>query len=137
LEKALALDSHNALALSGLGTFHLTLFGLQKQEDDLQKAIAYYTRAKEASPELASAINGLGVAFRYSGDFERAISCWKQVLDIDPGFTDTYFNLGITLIETGRKQEALKYLNVCQNKYSDRLSEKERQQLDSLISEIK
>jgi arylsulfatase A-like enzyme/predicted Zn-dependent protease len=137
LEKALSLDSHNALALSSLGTFHLSLFRLRKQKDDLEKAITYYTRAKEASPELASALNGLGAAFRYAGELERAISCWKQVLDIDPGFTDTYFNLGITLIETGRKQEALKVLNMCKERYSDRLSEKERQQLDSLISEIK
>ncbi len=137
LEKALALDSHNALALSSLGTFHLTLFRLEKQKDDLEKAITYYTRAKEASPELASALNGLGVAFRYAGELERAISCWKQALDIDPGFTNTYFNLGISLIESGRKQEALKYLKMCKERYSDRLSEKERQQLDSLISEIK
>ena len=137
LEKARSLDPHNALALSALGTFHLSLFRLQKQKDDLEKAISYYSQAKEASPELASAINGLGVAFRYAGDLERAITCWKQVLDIDPGFTDTYFNLGITLIETGRKQEALKVLNVCKEKYSDRLAEKERQQLESLIREIK
>jgi arylsulfatase A-like enzyme/tetratricopeptide (TPR) repeat protein len=137
LEKALALDSHNALALSSLGTFHLTLFRLQKQKDDLEKAITYYTRAKEASPELASALNGLGVAFRYAGDLERAISCWKQALDLDPGFTNAYFNLGISLIESGRKQEALRYLKMCKERYSDRLSEKERQQLDSLIFEIK
>jgi len=137
LEKALSLDPRNALAMSSLGTFHLSLFRLQKQKDDLEKAIAYYTQAKAASPELASAVNGLGVAFRYAGDLDRAISCWKQVVDIDPGFTDTYFNLGITLIEAGRKQEALKYLSMCQEKYSDRLSEKERRQLDSLIREIK
>jgi len=137
LEKAISLDPHNAVALSGMGTFRLSLFRLQKQKDDLEKAIAYYSQAREASPELVSAINGLGVAFRYAGDHERAIACWKQVLDIDPGFTDIYFNLGITLIETGRRPEALKYLNMCKEKYSDRLSEKERQQLDSLISEIK
>ena len=137
LEKAISQDPDNALALSSMGTFHLSLFRLQKQKDDLEKAITYYTQAKKASPELVSAINGLGVALRYAGDHERAIACWKQVLDIDPGFTDIYFNLGITLIETGRRQEALKYLNKCKEKYSDRLSEKERQQLDSLISEIK
>jgi tetratricopeptide (TPR) repeat protein len=137
LEKAISLDPHNAIALSSMGTFHLSLFRLKKQKDDLEKAITYYTQAKKASPELVSAINGLGVALRYAGDHERAIACWKQVLDIDPGFTDIYFNLGITLIETGRRQEALKYLNKCKEKYSDRLSEKERQQLDSLISEIK
>lgn len=137
LEKAISLDPHNAIALSSMGTFHLSLFRLQKQKDDLEKAITYYSQAKKASPELVSALNGLGVAFSYAGDHERAIACWKQVLDIDPGFTDIYFNLGITLIETGRRQEALKYLNMCKEKYSDRLSEKERQQLDSLISEIK
>ena len=137
LEKAVSLDPRNAIALSGMGTYHLSLFRRQKQKVDLEKAITYYTQAKSASPELVSAINGLGAAFRYAGDPERAIACWKQVLDMDPGFTDIYFNLGITLIETGRRQEALKYLNTCKEKYSDRLSEKERQQLDSLISEIK
>ncbi len=137
LEKALSLDPANGLALSGMGTFHLSLFRRQKQKDDLDKAIAYYSQAKDASPELVTAINGLGVAFRYAGDQDRAVSCWKQVLILDPGFTDAYFNLGITLIESGRKQEALKYLNRCREKYSDRLSERERQQLDSLISEIK
>jgi arylsulfatase A-like enzyme/Tfp pilus assembly protein PilF len=137
LEKAVSLDPRNALALSGMGTYHLSLFRRQKQKVDLEKAITYYTQAKTASPEFVSAINGLGAAFRYAGDPERAIACWEQVLDIDPGFTDIYFNLGITLIETGRRQEALKYLNTCKEKYSDRLSEKERQQLDSLISEIK
>jgi arylsulfatase A-like enzyme/Tfp pilus assembly protein PilF len=137
LEKALSLDPQNGLALSGMGTFHLSLFRQQKQKADLDKAIAYYAQAKEASPELATAVNGLGVAYRYAGDQARAIACWKQALALDPGFTDTYFNLGITLFETGRMQEALAYLNTCKEKYSDRLSEKERQQLDRLISEIK
>jgi arylsulfatase A-like enzyme/Flp pilus assembly protein TadD len=137
LEKAVSLDPNNALALSSLGTFHLSLFNKQKQKDDLEKAVAHYTQARKISPELVSAINGLGVAFRYAGDIEQAIVCWKQGLDIDPGFTDIYFNLGITLIETGRREEALKYLSVCKEKYSDRLSENGRRQLDSLISEIK
>ena len=51
LEKALSLDPKNATALSSLGTYHLTLFRQARQKDDLDKAIAFYTQAREASPE--------------------------------------------------------------------------------------
>jgi arylsulfatase A-like enzyme/tetratricopeptide (TPR) repeat protein len=137
LEKAISLDPKNGTALSGLGTFHLSLFRQRRQKDDLNKAIAYYTQAKEADPKLAAAVNGLGVAYRYAGDAGRAIDCWKEALALDPGFTDTYFNLGITLMDTGRKQEALQVLTLCKEKYSDRLSAEERRQLDKLIAEIR
>ena len=137
LAKALSLDPRNALALSGMGTLHLSLFRLEKRQDVLEKAISYYAQAREISPQMVAAINGLGVAFRYAGDAEKAIALWKQALEIDPGFTNTYFNLGITLIEAGRRQEARRYLSLCRDKYSDRLAEKEKQQLDALIAETK
>jgi len=137
LEKALALDPKNALALSGMGTFYLTLFRLQNQKADLEKAIAFYNRAKEDSPRMVAAWNGLGVAWRYAGDKERAVAHWKQALLIDPGFTNTYFNLGITLLESGRRQEALGYLNTCLEKYTGKLSDREKQQLEALITEAR
>ncbi len=137
LEKALSLDRNNALALSGMGTFFLTLYRAQKQKDNLENAMAYYSRAKEVSPQMVAAWNGLGVASRYAGDKEKAIAYWKQAVQIDPGFTNTYFNLGITLMEAGRRQEALLYLNTCREKYSARLSPSEKQQLDTLISEAR
>ncbi|MGB8953371.1 MAG: sulfatase-like hydrolase/transferase [Candidatus Aminicenantales bacterium] len=135
--KALSLDPHNSLALSSMGTFNLALFRMQKRNDQLERAIAYYTQAWEASPRMVAAVNGLGVALKYAGEYEKAIACWKQALQIDPGFTNTYFNLGITLLETGRRQEAFKYLSICREKYSDRLSANEKQQLDTLIAETK
>jgi arylsulfatase A-like enzyme/tetratricopeptide (TPR) repeat protein len=137
LEKALSLDPNNALALSGMGTFFLTLYRAQKQKENLDNALAYYSRATEVSPQMVAAWNGLGVASRYAGHREKAIACWKQALQIDPGFTNTYFNLGITLLESGRRQEALLYLSTCLEKYSDRLSPGEKQQLDTLISEAR
>lgn len=137
LDKALSLDPKNALALSGLGTYHLTLFRQSKRQADLDGAVSYYTRAREASPKLVSAINGLGVASRYAGDLERAVACWAEVLRIDPSFRDAYFNLGITYLETGRAGEALKILIHCRDNYSARLGEREKRQLEALISEAK
>ena len=137
LEKALSLDPNNALALSSMGTFYLTLFRGQKQKANLDNALAYYTRAKEVSPRLVAAWNGLGVVWRYAGDREKAIAHWKQALLIDPGFTNTYFNLGITLLESGRRQEAYRTLNVCLEKYAGKLSDGEKRQLQALISEAR
>jgi tetratricopeptide (TPR) repeat protein len=137
LQKALSLDPNNALALSGLGTLHLALFRAQQQKSDLENALAYYSRARDASPGLVAAWNGLGVAWRYAGDLEKAIAHWKQALNIDPGFTNTYFNLGITLLESGRREEAYSVLNTCLEKYGAKLSDAEKRQLQALLAEAK
>jgi choline-sulfatase len=137
LEKALSLEANNALALSGLGTFYLTLFRMENQKADLDTAMAYYTRAKDVSPRMVAAWNGLGVAWRYAGDLEKAIAHWRQALLIDPAFTNTYFNLGITLLETGQRQEAYRTLNTCLEKYTAKLSDAEKRQLEALIQEAR
>lgn len=135
LEKALSLDPDNALALSGLGTIHLTLFRSRKEKEDLEAAIAFYTKAKEASPGLVAAWNGLGAAWSFAGDPEQAVAHWRRALEIDPGFTNTYFNLGITLLKSGRKDEARRVLSVCLERYSSKLSEAELRQLRALLEE--
>jgi Flp pilus assembly protein TadD len=135
LEKALSLEPNNALALSGMGTVHLTLFRGRGERGDLERAIAFYTKAKEASPGLVAAWNGLGVAWSYAGDPEQAVAHWRQALLVDPGFTNTYFNLGITLLQSGRTEEARAILSACLEKHSAKLSEGEMRQLRALLEE--
>lgn len=135
LEKALSLDPDNGLALSGMGTLHLTLYRGRGEKEDLERAIAFYSKAKEASPGLVAAWNGLGVAWSYAGDRAQAVAHWRQALLVDPGFTNTYFNLGITLLQSGRKEEARAILSVCLEKHSAKLSESEMRQLRALLEE--
>ncbi|MGB7295626.1 MAG: sulfatase-like hydrolase/transferase [Candidatus Aminicenantales bacterium] len=135
LEKALSLEPGNALALSAMGTVHLAVFRGQGRRADLESAIDYYIKAKEAEPRLVAAWNGLGVAWRYSGDTVKAIDSWRHALRLDPGFTNTYFNLGITLLESGRRAEARQVLSQCLEIHADKLSEGEKRQLRTLLAE--
>jgi arylsulfatase A-like enzyme/Flp pilus assembly protein TadD len=135
LEKALSLEPGNALALSGMGTAHLALFRGRRQPADLENAVFFYTKATEADPRLVAAWNGLGVAWSFSGDKEKAIANWEHALRLDPGFTDTYFNLGITYLESGRRADAHRVLSLCLEKHVDKLSEAEKRQLHVLLEE--
>jgi len=41
-----------------------------------------------------------------------ALICWKKALDLDPKQADAAYNLGRTLLKSGNKAEALKYLEL-------------------------
>jgi tetratricopeptide (TPR) repeat protein len=49
----------------------------------------------------------LAVRYHRQGDMEQAEQLYRQVLEADPGHADAHANLGVALLTTGRKQEAL------------------------------
>lgn len=134
-QNALEKDQNNVLTLSNMGTLYLTLFRKKKENRYHAQAIDFYKRAVNYNPEIVSAWNGLAVAYRFAGDRKKAVTYWEKALKINPFFTNTYFNLGITYIEMGEKKKALTYLNSLKEKMYSRLSERERRQLDNLITE--
>jgi len=136
-DRALVIDSKYALALSSLGTLNLSLFRTEKNREYYNRALGFYQRAIEYDPNLASAHNGLAVAYRFANKNELAVSHWKKALEAKPDFTNAYINLGITLINLGRKEEALEYLNRCREKYFFRLSRDDQNQILELIAEAK
>jgi len=48
-----------------------------------------------------------GVELGHSGNFEEAISCYKQVIDSDSNHFSSLYNLGVMYGKTGRHEEAL------------------------------
>jgi len=136
-ERALEMDSTNGLALSSLGTLNLALFRAEKNGAFYDQAIDFYKRAIEADPSIASAYNGLAVAYRFAGKNDLAVSYWKKAIEVKPDFANAYINLGITLINLGQKERALEYLIRCREKYFSRLSSDDQKQLTDLITEAK
>jgi len=134
-QQALRLDPKQALALSGLGTLHLSLFRQRKDRRGLQLAAGFFSRALEADSQLITAVNGLGVVYLYLGDSSKAIEQFRSATRIDPGFINAHFNLAIALLSSGRRDEARKTLNTLKRKLADRLSPAEREQLASLLRE--
>lgn len=136
-DKALKMDQKNALVLSSLGTLNLSLFKAEKNREYYSRALDFYKRAIDADPYMASAYNGLAVAYRFANENDLAIFNWKKAIEVKPDFTNAYINLGIILIGLGQKEEALEYLNRCQEEYFNRLNSNDQRQLLELIAEAK
>ena len=95
-----------------------------------------FKKALEIDKNLPSALNGLGAAYRFSGNRVEAIKYWKSAVDLKPDFIQVYFNLAITLLETGDETGAKKYLMILKDKYYSRLDPRSRGRLERLLSEL-
>lgn len=134
-QQALRLGAKQPLALSGLGTLHLTLFRQNKKHESLRLAADFFSRALQEDPKLVTAVNGLGVVHLYSGDIPQAIAELQTAIRLDPTFVNAYFNLAIAQLSIGKRSEARRTLSILKEKYYDRLSAGERSQLTALLRE--
>jgi|GEM_PF-6903455 len=105
-ERALEIDPKQALALSGLGTLHLTLFRQRQDRQSLRRAGEFFSRALAVDDQLITALNGLGAVRLYLGDSEEAIRYFRRALASDPEFVNTYFNLAIAQLRINRRGAA-------------------------------
>ncbi len=134
-EKALELDPRSSAAYNNMGTLFLTFFLRKKNQDFLAKAMDAFNQALRYNARMESAYNGRGTAFKFSQKNEEAIADWKKAIELNPGFIDPYFNIGITYLETGNPAEALHYLNACLAECSGQLSATDLDRLRRLIAE--
>lgn len=133
--RALELDPRQALALSGMGTLHLTLFRQRRDRPSLQRAEEYFSRAAAVDGKLVTALNGLGVTYLYLGDSPRAIERLRAAVAADPGFINAYFNLTIAQLSMGRKGAAKMTLDLLRQRHGGRLNAEERSQYEALWRE--
>ena len=108
---------------------------LYGQHGNNAEAVKLLNKALELNPNLVSALNGRGSAFIFANRIRDALKDWEKAIAIKPDFTDIYFNIAITYLQLKSRQEALKYLNICKEKYYYMLSPRDRQRLNRLIRE--
>lgn len=89
------------------------------KRNDLQKAKRYLKRALEAVKELdptsrtsVSIQMNLAHAYRRLGENERAIKCFKSVLEASSKDSDTYCSLGFLYLKTKQLQKAIDHFHV-------------------------
>jgi tetratricopeptide (TPR) repeat protein/transcriptional regulator with XRE-family HTH domain len=100
-ERALNYPPGDERALAGAYFALGYIYGLQGDRD---QAIAYYTRAIEQNPSLASAYSNRGVAYLEQGgesNLQRAISDFGQAIELVPTFAAPYFNRGLAYFALG------------------------------------
>jgi len=134
-EQGLAADPGFALSYGNLGALALTRFIQNKDRAELGKALAYFNQAIARDSTLALAYNGRGSAYRLSGRLAEARRDWQKVMELNPGLSDAYFNIGITYLESGEKAQALIYFQLCREKNFAKLSLADKKRLERLIAE--
>jgi len=74
------------------------------------QAVATLREALAADAGLVGARNTLAVAYARSGNLEGAVVEWRAVLQSQPENPDVLYNIGTALLQLGRSQEAIAYL---------------------------
>ncbi len=99
-ERAVSLSPNSAEAFEWLGTV-LTWAGRAEE------AVKYLEHATRLNPlPSASTLNFLAVAYRDSGQYDKAIEASKKALQRQPTYQFPYIHMTISYIRLGREEEA-------------------------------
>ena len=76
---------------------------------ELEEAVGLYKKSIEAFP-TAEAFTFLGWTYSFMGKYEEAIQECRNAIQVDPDFGNPYNDIGAYLIEKGRFDEAIPWL---------------------------
>jgi tetratricopeptide (TPR) repeat protein len=82
-----------------------------KEQNKLDEAMEFYTKALALKPDYAKAYNNMGVALQDQGRLDEAIEAYNKALSIKPDFADAYNNMGNALKGQGELDEAIEAYN--------------------------
>lgn len=72
-----------------------------------KEAIRAYERALALAPRNADVLTDLGIMYRETGAFDKAVECFRKAVEIEPGHQNAMFNEGVVLsTDLGKKLEA-------------------------------
>lgn len=80
-----------------------------QMKGELERAEEYYQKSIEAFP-TAEAYTFLGWTYSFMSRYEDAIEQCQKAILVDPDFGNPYNDIGAYLIELGRPQEAIPWL---------------------------
>jgi hypothetical protein len=81
-------------------------------EGNFEGARRRFLEAIELDAAVPEAYNGVGVTYRMRNDLPRALEWYKRALAVDPDFGDAYYNMACVYALEGRKDMALRYLQI-------------------------
>ncbi len=82
------------------------------REGNFEKARGRFLDAIEVDASIPEAYNGVGVTYRMRNNLARALEWYKKALAVDADFGDAYYNMACVYALQGRKDLALRYLQI-------------------------
>lgn len=126
-KKVIALNPNNYDAKTDLGVCYA------EGTSNPMQGILMLREVVQQNPKHIMAQFNLGVLSVKSGQLDKAVDRFKNVLEIDPSIEDARFLLAKTYMQMGNKEEALKNFGILQKESKDDGLLKE---VESLISQI-
>ena len=84
------------------------LAGIYQQVEMWKQAIEFYEKALEINPDRAGLLSNLGMCYRGTGAYERALELFAQAYRTDPTYWQSQFNTAVvTGFSLGRFDRAL------------------------------
>jgi tetratricopeptide (TPR) repeat protein len=83
---------------------------VERQHGNLVAAIAHYGKAAEAQPGSPAPLLGLGTVYWEMGDFNRATSCLRKTLQLNPRSPQAIFELANIAVRRHEETEAIPLL---------------------------
>ena len=122
-----ALASYLEAEISGIEDFgtaelYSSIGNCYYKRGEYDKCIEYQLRCLDADPEYFNGWVNLGVAYRKSGDRDKALKCYETALNYDPYNSSSiplYISLGSLYIEFGKPISAIEYLETAQAVYPE------------------
>jgi arylsulfatase A-like enzyme/tetratricopeptide (TPR) repeat protein len=136
-ERSVSLDAAFALGWSNIGQVHLMRLIEGRDAAAGEKALSYFGKALALEPKLAAAWQGRASVELTTGQAGQAIRDYERAIAYDPGLVDAYVNISLALREQGRYAEAVKQLETCKDRLSARLTDKDRQEIERLLAELR
>lgn len=74
---------------------YINLAILYDRQNQIEQALWLLNRAIEIEPDSVSALNRLGLIMRREGKFTEAEAAWLRATEVDPAYSNAWYNLGI------------------------------------------
>jgi tetratricopeptide (TPR) repeat protein len=89
---------------------HANLGAVLIRLDRYEEAIHCYETAFALAPNLTPILLNIGIAHYRKAEFEKAVEAFKRFLEVSPAHAQATQLIGLSLVDLGRDEEALKYL---------------------------
>ncbi|WP_299919829.1 tetratricopeptide repeat protein [uncultured Megasphaera sp.] len=108
-DKALSMDAHNYQALSNKGVT-LAMRNSTGSKNDVAQGIELIEKALKIAPKDVASFYNLALAYKIDGQYDKALTYFKNVIAADPGNTWSYYGIATIYGDLGKADQALPYL---------------------------
>lgn len=113
LEKAVAVDPHNALALSLLASMYMYGYCTKKENDEalLERSLDLSITAVHSDPNCQHALQAMAWALQLSGKKEKSLELIERCIRLNPKATSVIALMALAYVCQGEYAEGLRWLN--------------------------